>query len=232
MSYADLLRTFSERSVTPVTPRIPPEVTNKTEGNQSSNLSYPGYPEKPIRAEKTPEPKNPAGMLLKIAKTLEASPDRLRGLLDADDMQAIADGEYSLEYLLAYFRLMRSDGNQLADDEPVATIAPDNCPSHVERMKAWMPAHEALINHLMACSACYAPLSRYCIDGTDLRLGYLSAQRSDDLVRPCPKTFTSTPTSEPFNHHLQEVQSPPARAIERVKTTCASVGKGKTEPTR
>lgn len=59
---------------------------------------------------------NPDAVLLGLANTLKASPARLRALLSDDDMEDIAAGEHSREYLLAYFRLMRSDGNLLAED--------------------------------------------------------------------------------------------------------------------
>lgn len=40
------------------------------------------------------------------------------------------------------------------------------------RAEAWKPAHESMINHLMACNACHAPTSRYCEQGLDLRRIY------------------------------------------------------------
>lgn len=63
---------------------------------------------------------DPDAVLQELAQTLQANPARLRALVSSDDMEDIANGEHSRAYLLAYFRLMRSDGKQLADDPPSA----------------------------------------------------------------------------------------------------------------
>lgn len=118
---------------------------------------------------------NPDALLMEIAQTLQATPARLRALLDSDDMQDIAEGATSRAHLLAYFRLMRSDGHPLADDTPEPTRQPQSRPGHVELMQAWKPAHDELINHLMACKACYAPRARYCTEGAALRQAYNQA---------------------------------------------------------
>jgi hypothetical protein len=116
----------------------------------------------------------PDAVLLEIAQTLQADVHRLRALLSDDDMQDIAEGHYSWSYLLAYFRLMRSDGKSLADDELLpAASATENLASNLERMESWKPAHDAMINHLLACLDCHAPLSRYCTSGANLRSDYL-----------------------------------------------------------
>ena len=175
MSYADLLQSFAVPTVTPVTHRSGPEVTKNTQGNQRSNPSYPGYPEKPTRPANKTETAEADALLREIALTLEASPVRLQALLSDDDMQDIAEGVTNHAHLLAYFRLMRSDGHLLADDRPEPARSPENRPRHVDLMKAWKPAHDALINHLMACPTCYAPLSRYCPEGSALRQAYAAA---------------------------------------------------------
>lgn len=59
---------------------------------------------------------NPDALLVHLAKTLQADVHRLRALLSDDDMQDIAEGHHTRSYLLAYFRLMRSDGISLSDD--------------------------------------------------------------------------------------------------------------------
>lgn len=82
-------------------------------------------PQNPQPPENT---QNPDALLITLAKTLQADVHRLRGLLSDDDMEDIATGEHSREYLLAYFRLMRSDGNPLADDEPLITRELKNRP--------------------------------------------------------------------------------------------------------
>lgn len=102
----------------------------------------------------------------------------MRGLLDSDDLQDIAEGATSRANLLAYFRLMRSHGHPLADDTTEPTRAPENCPGHVERMQAWKPELDAMINHLMACSACYAPRARYCTEGAELRRAHLESYQN------------------------------------------------------
>ncbi len=175
MSYTDLLKSFAVPKVTPVTHSAGPEVTKNTQGNQPSNPSYPGYPEKPTRSANKTETAKANALLQGIALTLEASPTRLRALLSDDDVQDIAEGATSRADLLAYFRLMRTDGHLLADDRPEPARSPENAPRHVDLMKAWKPAHDALINHLMACPTCYAPRSRYCPEGSALRQAYAAA---------------------------------------------------------
>ncbi|WP_288367472.1 hypothetical protein [uncultured Marinobacter sp.] len=115
---------------------------------------------------------NPDALLLEIAQTLQASPARLRALLSDDDMQDIAEDAISRSHLLAYFRLMRSDGHPLANDSPEPTRAPESRPRHLELMQAWKPAHDALINHLMACDDCHAPHAHYCEKAAELRRSY------------------------------------------------------------
>jgi hypothetical protein len=125
---------------------------------------------------------------MEIAQTLQASPARLRALLDSDDMRDIAEGATSRAHLLAYFRLMRSDGHPLADDTPEPTRQPQSRPGHVELMQAWKPAHDALINHLMACQLCHAPRNRYCPEGQQLRENYHAAYDRSKLL-PSPLTL-------------------------------------------
>lgn len=36
----------------------------------------------------------------------------------------------------------------------------------------WRHARDQYLNHIMACRACYAPTSRYCLAGVDLRASY------------------------------------------------------------
>ncbi|MBW7471153.1 hypothetical protein [Marinobacter sp. F4218] len=90
-------------------------------------------------------------------------------------MEAISLGEYSQADLTAYFKLMRSDGKRLTDDQPTPTKPPDSHPKHVKRIQARKLTHDALINHLMACQRCYAPRCRYCPEGQRLRQDYHSA---------------------------------------------------------
>jgi len=141
----------------------------------ASTLGYMDLSANPQNPQTPGNNQNPDAVLMELAQTLQASPKRLRALLSDDDMQDIAEGQHSRGYLLAYFRLMRSDGHPLADDTPEPTRAPENRPRHIELMKAWKPAHDALINHLMACPTCYAPLSRYCPEGSALRQAYAVA---------------------------------------------------------
>jgi hypothetical protein len=48
-------------------------------------------------------------------------------------------------------------------------------PDAIGRAEAWKPAHESMINHLMACTACHAPTRRYCEQGAGLRRIYEDA---------------------------------------------------------
>lgn len=50
-------------------------------------------------------------------------------------------------------------------------------PDAIGRAEAWKPAHEAMINHLMACTACHAPTRRYCEQGAGLRRAYHDAHQ-------------------------------------------------------
>ncbi len=36
----------------------------------------------------------------------------------------------------------------------------------------WRHARDQYLNHIMVCRACYAPTSRYCLAGADLRASY------------------------------------------------------------
>lgn len=36
----------------------------------------------------------------------------------------------------------------------------------------WRHARDQYLNHIMVCRACYAPTSRYCLDGAELRACY------------------------------------------------------------
>ncbi|PSF12355.1 hypothetical protein C7H09_03870 [Marinobacter fuscus] len=178
LELAEILRKpadFSAGEVFSATIRKNPQ-TQKT-GNPAPTLGFSGSSANPQNPQTPADKKgqNPDTLLLEIAQTLQASPARLRGLLDSDDLQDIAEGATSRAHLLAYFRLMRSDGHPLADDTPEPTRQPQSRPGHVELMQAWKPAHDDLINHLMACSACYAPRARYCTEGADLRRAYLQA---------------------------------------------------------
>ena len=118
---------------------------------------------------------NPDALLLDIAAMLQANPDQLRALLSTDDIQDIADGANSRAYMLDYFRLMRTDGKLPICTTPLPVKANELPQSHLESARAWKPAHEAMINHVMACTACRAPQGRYCNEGADLRRVYLEA---------------------------------------------------------
>jgi hypothetical protein len=109
---------------------------------------------------------------------LQANPDQLRALLSTDDIQDIADGANSRAYMLDYFRLMRADGKLPVYTGPPPAMATEPPQSHMESARVWKPAHEAMINHVMACTACRAPQGRYCNEGADLRRVYRDAHQS------------------------------------------------------
>lgn len=117
---------------------------------------------------------NPEAVLLELAHLLKGDPSVLRALLSDDDMQAIGDGEYSWGYLLDYFRLMRSDGIALVSSTAKTASPPESADNRTTQKKPWEAAHDAMIDHLMTCSACYAPRGRYCSDGERLRHDYLA----------------------------------------------------------
>lgn len=188
MSVASLIARKLGQPVTPVTRKENTGVTAVALGAQRCNPCNPCNPTKSRYTDKNPEPVNPDALLMEIAQTLQASPARLRALLDSDDMRDIAEGATSRAHLLAYFRLMRSDGHPLADDTPEPTRQPQSRPGHVELMQAWKPAHDALINHLMACQLCHAPRNRYCPEGQQLRENYHAAYDRSKLL-PSPLTL-------------------------------------------
>jgi hypothetical protein len=60
---------------------------------------------------------------------------------------------------------------ELQHDLPLDQSEPDA----IVGAEAWKPTHEAMINHLMACSACHAPKHRYCEQGAGRRRAYHDA---------------------------------------------------------
>ncbi|MCL1488980.1 MAG: hypothetical protein MH186_14740 [Marinobacter sp.] len=115
---------------------------------------------------------NPDDLLADIAAMLQADPGQLRALLSADDVSETAQGFNSLDYMLDYFRQMRTDGKL---PTVTATPAPQSKPDTTGRAEVWEPAHEAMTNHLTDCTACYAPKHRYCEQGAGLHRAYHDA---------------------------------------------------------
>ena len=198
MSIASILQTLGIKSVPLVPPAPMAEGTGNPRINQECSPCSPCSPEKhrKVEQERQPErretwqpgqPANPDALLLEIAQTLEANPARLRAMMSHDDVQAAATGESSRAYLLEFFRLKQQTGELLADHpQPPGSKALGNQPGHMERMKAWKPAHESMIDHVMACTACYAPKHRYCEQGAGLHRAYHDAYQSavNDTSRP------------------------------------------------
>ncbi len=124
---------------------------------------------------------NPYVMLEEIAKKMQADAHLLRTLLSDDDMQAVADGEYSRGLLVAYFRQMVRNGTSLTDPrgqlEPRTResmeISVTESAEQTVRKQAWQADHESFMNHLMSCRACHAPRNCYCREGAKLRGIYL-----------------------------------------------------------
>ncbi len=185
MSYAELLRKFAERPVTPVTQREEPEVTEKPKENHVGNLRYLGYPKQLRSVERSHKPRKLENPLYEIAQTLEANPRILRSLLSDDDMEDIAEGVISRSHLISYFRLMRSDGISLAGGEPALQGASDseNLSRYFQSTHSWKSSHEYLINHVMECTECYAPVKRYCEKGDSLRQTYIERYKQSKTHR-------------------------------------------------
>jgi hypothetical protein len=162
MSLAALIARYKQPPVTPVTePTLPPQ--------PSPTLAVtPVTPVTPKNTEGQSQKQNPDDLLADIAAMLQADPNQLRALLSADDLDDIAHGRNSRGYMLDYFRQMRTDGKLPTITAP----APQGKPDTTGRAATWKFTHEAMINHLMACSACYAPKRRYCAQGADLRSVY------------------------------------------------------------
>jgi hypothetical protein len=153
----------------------PPKILEAAAGKGYAGLSAnPQNPQPPAEQKR----QDPDALLMDIAVMLQASPGQLRALLSTDDIQDIADGANSRAYMLDYFRLMRADGKLPVCTEPPPAKATEPPQSHMESARAWKPAHEAMINHVMACTACRAPQGRYCDKGAELRRFYWDAQQS------------------------------------------------------
>ncbi|MCL1479050.1 MAG: hypothetical protein MH219_16755 [Marinobacter sp.] len=73
---------------------------------------------------------NPDDLLADIAAMLQADPGQLRALLSADDVSETAQGFNSLDYMLDYFRQMRTDGKL---PTVTATPAPQSKPDTTGR---------------------------------------------------------------------------------------------------
>ena len=153
----------------------PPENVEAAAGKGYAGLSAnPQNPQPPAEQKR----QDPDALLADIAVMLRANPDQLRALLSTDDIQDIADGANSRAYMLEYFRLMRADGKLPVCTEPPPAKATEPPQSYIESAKAWKPAHEAMMNHVTACTACRAPQGRYCNEGADLRRAYRDAHQS------------------------------------------------------
>jgi hypothetical protein len=142
----------------------------------AAGAGYAGLSANPQNPQPPTEQKrqDPDALLMDIAVMLRANPDHLYALLCEDDIQDIADGANSRAYLLDYFRLMRADGKLPVCTEPPPAKATEPPQGYIESARAWKPAHEAMMNHVVACAACRAPQGRYCEQGADLRRAYLS----------------------------------------------------------
>tara|TARA_R110002074_G_scaffold43516_2_gene113373 strand:- start:5164 stop:5754 length:591 start_codon:yes stop_codon:yes gene_type:complete len=193
MSVANLLQTLGIQNVPPVPPANSCEGTENTHEKQPRTPCPPCTPEKHRGAEEKPKRANPDAVLLKVARQLQASPASLRVMMDDDDTEATATGEYTPAYLLEFFTLKQERGELLADQpQPLApapaTRAPENGTKHAQRLKAWKPAHERFIDHLTACPDCYAPGGRYCTNGAGLRRIYLQSYQDANQPEqsPCP----------------------------------------------
>jgi hypothetical protein len=181
LELADNLRKAADFSVGnnfPATIRRNPQPPKNVEA--AAGAGYAGLSANPQNPQPPTEQKrqDPDALLMDIAVMLRANPDQLRALLSTDDIQDIADGANSRAYMLDYFRLMRADGKLPVCTEPPPAKATEPPQSHLESTKAWKPAHEAMINHAMACTACRAPQGRYCEQGAKLRRFYWDAQQS------------------------------------------------------
>lgn len=204
MSVAHILEALGIEAVTPVPSEASPKGTEKAQtkhGCSLRSLRSLRSPKKHVAAKtqrehihptlrQLQEPVDPDTLLQDIAETLQASHARLRRLLDADDLQDIAEGATSRAHLLTYFRLMRSDGHQLANDPTEATTAPESRSGQVERVQAWEPSRDNMINHLMLCKRCYAPRKRYCPEGQQLRENYHAAYENS---KELPSTALALP---------------------------------------
>ena len=195
MTVNHLLQTLGIHNVPPVPPRKTVGGTENHLIKQSCTPCSPCSPKKQRgrdAEQKASQTASPWEMLADIARKLGADAHMLRALLSDDDMQAIADGDYSRELLAAYFKRMEQDGKPLVDPhwhldhllQQAATRRRQRAHNATEWDKAWRAAHEHFMNHLTTCPDCYAPRGRYCPTGQTVRGHYLAAYENKGDPRP------------------------------------------------
>tara|TARA_R110002094_G_scaffold112759_1_gene109268 strand:- start:226 stop:906 length:681 start_codon:yes stop_codon:yes gene_type:complete len=177
----DLRKTADNRK--PATVRKSPQSEknlNPLINNELSNLS--ANPQNP-QGVTSKAHQSPDTVLGEIAAKMQADVHMLQSLLSDDDMQAVAEGDYSLELLVDYFKLMERDGKPLVDPQwhldrllkSADTKRRQSAHNVDEWDNAWKAAHELFINHVMGCTACRAPQAHYCTAGQQHRQAYLNA---------------------------------------------------------
>lgn len=131
---------------------------------------------------RTPAPAPTNLWLARVARHLGVRPAELMqaGLLTDDDVTECAGADPA-----EVAALIRSNPAWINRAQPSDHIAQplqlvdqlNNEPQHPIHTAAtaspeWIAARDQYVNHLTACKACYAPKSRYCVTGTDLRQRY------------------------------------------------------------
>lgn len=188
MSLAALIAKHKGQLVTPVTPKENTRVTPVVLGGQRCNPCNPCNLEKPRGADNIPataanEPQNPDSILAEVARTLKADAHMLRRLLSADDLDAIAEGDYSQGLLAEWFRSMEKESHPLTDPQwhldhlldKAATRDRQRVSRDIEWQQEWRAVHGLFLNHIMGCSGCHAPGNRYCDQGAKLGEEYKAA---------------------------------------------------------
>ncbi|MGO3692830.1 hypothetical protein [Marinobacter sp.] len=134
-------------------------------------------------------------VLDQVTRQLNADRHMVMALLSDDDLEQIEAGLITGGQLADYLNIMAKDGKPLTDPQwhldrllkSAETKRRQNAQTCRKQGKAWKPAHESFINHVMACTACRAPQGRYCIEGQQRRQAYTNAYQ-DNTGEPslCP----------------------------------------------
>ena len=67
---------------------------------------------------------------------------------------------------------VRSDTKDTVGERPVLEPEHGVIVTAASASPAWLLARDAFIGHLMSCSKCHAPVSRYCVKGAQVKAIY------------------------------------------------------------
>jgi hypothetical protein len=133
---------------------------------------------------RTPAPAPTNLCLARVARHLGVRPAELMqmGFLTDDDVSMYAGADPAEVAALIRSNpawINRAEPSVYASQSPTVDERRDGEPQHLILTAAtaspeWIAARNQWHNHLTACKACYAPKSRYCVTGAELRQRYNS----------------------------------------------------------